>query len=114
MSTMHGNFNPMLNLKGNDNVDARGWLIWDDDDESAEITVKISQNGVTHTADPITRVNHTHPRDPEDTWKVDVPANGTPFLLGSASGSAKAVVTTKSGAPKTYDYYWASPPLTLT
>jgi hypothetical protein len=105
---MNGNFNPMLNLKGSGTVDARGWLIWDADDESAKITVTVTQNGTTGTAKEFTCT----PKD--DTWKVDVTASGK-YAYGSANGKAEAIVTKKpsSGPAYAYEYYWESPPLQL-
>jgi hypothetical protein len=102
---MNGNFNTMLSRKhSGETVDARGWLIWDADDVSAEITVTIAQNGMTVAAPPFQRT----PED--DDWRVDVDAISAQFLRGSASGSATATVTTVNGPEQ---YYWESPPLTL-
>ena len=102
---MNGNFNPMLNLKeSKTTVDARGWLLWDDDDVSAKIKVTVTQNGVTGTA-------NVDCKKGDDTWQVDVPApRGTSFVRGSATGTADATVTTTSNPEP---LWWQSPPLQL-
>jgi hypothetical protein len=104
---MNGNFDERQNLKDNDQtVDARGWLTWDPDDKSAEITITVSQNGTECPAPPITCT----PSD--STWRVPVTrAAPPPWSKGAASGTATAKVTRQDGS--TYDVPWNSPPLTL-
>jgi hypothetical protein len=111
---MNGNFNHVLNLKGNNEVDARGWLIWDPDDESAEITVTVTQNGSEGT-EVITCTRKHDDDDPNDTWKAPVSAdNGGKFVYGSANGEAEAIVTKRRGTGDPYEYYWvATPPVQL-
>jgi hypothetical protein len=106
---MNGNFNTMLNVKKSKTmVDARGWLIWDPNDVSADITVTVTQNGVTGTGATFTCT----PKD--DTWKVDVlAAGGKTYAYGSANGKAEAIVKTKGGPAGGDEYYWESPPLQL-
>jgi hypothetical protein len=104
---MWGNFNEKQNLKNGDmTVDTRGWLEWEEGDESAELTITVTQIGDGCPGPPITcRPGH-------DKWKVDVtrPA-APPWNKRAASGTAAGVVTRTDGS--TYEVNWDSPPLTL-
>jgi hypothetical protein len=104
---MWGNFDERQNLKHSDEtVDTRGWLQWDADDQSAVMTITVTQDGYECTGPPIA----CSPND--DTWKVDVTrAAPPPWSRGAASGTAAGVVTKNDGT--TYDVNWDSPPLTL-
>ncbi len=104
---MNGNFDERQGLKDSDEtVDARGWLEWDDDDDFAEITITVIQDGYECDGPPITC------RPNSDTWRVDVTRPAPPpWSKGPASGRAAAVVTKKDGT--TQDVPWDSPPLML-
>jgi hypothetical protein len=104
---MNGNFDERQRLKDDDQtVDARGWLTWDDDDDFAEITITIIQDG-DECAGPTIRCE-----PPSDKWRVEVTRpEPPPWNRGDASGRADAVVTKKNGT--TQDDPWDSPPLEL-
>jgi hypothetical protein len=104
---MNGNFDEQQNLKNSDQtVDARGWLTWDADDESAQITITVTQDGYACPAPPITC------RPSDATWRVPVTRDSPPpWSKGTATGTAAATVTRQDGT--TYDVPWDSPPLTL-
>jgi hypothetical protein len=104
---MNGNFDPTQGLKnGDQTVDARGWLTWDPTDQSAEITISVTQNGYTCPAPPITCTR-------DDTqWRVDVTRPAPPWQRGTASGGATGTVTRKDGT--TYPVpEWTAPSITL-
>jgi hypothetical protein len=104
---MWGNFNEHQNLKNGDmTVDVRGWLRWDPEDLSAELTITIVQDGTECTAPPFTV------KPPADTWRVEATRPAPPpWQRGAAAGRAKGVVTRKDGT--TYEVDWDSPPLTF-
>jgi hypothetical protein len=104
---MNGNFDRRQGLKQDDRtVDARGWLEWDDDDVSAEITITIRQGDGCEAQAPFIS------EPPSDTWQVDVTRGSEPWWTrGPASGTASAVVTKQDGSTENVD--WESPPLTL-
>jgi hypothetical protein len=104
---MNGNFNPTQNLQHDDQtVDTKGWLTWDAGDQSAVITITVTQNTYSYSADPITcQVG-------SNSWEAPVTCQPPDkWAKGAASGSAAAVVTRQDGS--TYDKPWTSPPLTL-
>jgi hypothetical protein len=110
---MNGNFDTRQGLKHSDmTVDARGWLTWDQDDDFAEITITVTQDGYECDGQPMRcRPKSKNPGDRE-TWEVDVTRPGPPrWRKGPASGHAAAVVTKTDGTK--YDAPWWSPPLTL-
>jgi hypothetical protein len=104
---MNGNFDPRQNLKDHGRtVDARGWLSWDVDDDFAEITITVIQDGY-ECSGPTVRCE-----PPSEEWRVEVTrAAPPPWSRGPASGRAAAVVTKTDGT--TQDNPWDSPPLTL-
>jgi hypothetical protein len=104
---MNGNFDERQNLKNSDQtVDTRGWLTWDADDVSAEITITVIQDGYECVGPPISC------SPPEEKWRVDVTRHEPPpWARGAASGRASAVVKKQDG--RTEDQPWDSPPLTL-
>jgi len=103
---MNGNFDRRQNLKDGDRtVDARGWLEWDDDDDFADITITVIQDG-DECSGPTIRCE-----PPSEEWRVEVTRPDPPWSRGPASGRAAAVVTKKDGT--TQDDPWDSPPLTL-
>ena len=105
---MNGNFDPTQGLKNNDQtVDARGWLEWAPDDESAEITITVSQNGYICPGPPITCTA------PGKAWQVDVTRDAPPpWQRGDASGSAAGTVTRRDGT--IYDVPpWTAPNIRL-
>ena len=104
---MWGNFNEEQNLKDSDEtVDTRGWLRWDADDASAELTITVTQDGYDCVGPPITC------RPSDDKWRVEVTRPAPPpWSKGGASGRAAGVVTKNDGS--TYDVNWDSPPLRL-
>jgi hypothetical protein len=104
---MNGNFDERQRLQdGDQTVDARGWLTWDPDDASAQITITVIQDGYECPGPPITCA------PPSETWRVPVTRPAPPpWRRGTASGRAEAVVTKQDGS--TQDVPWSSPPLTL-
>jgi hypothetical protein len=105
---MNGNFDERQGLKHDDRtVDTRGWLEWDADDLSAEITITLRQGDDCEAHAPAFTC-----QPPSDTWQVDVTRGSEPWWTrGSASGTAKAVVRKQDGSTEQVD--WDSPPLTL-
>jgi hypothetical protein len=110
---MNGNFDKEQNLKnGRMTVDARGWLEWEEDDDFADITITVIQDGYECAGPQFRCYPPSANRPVNDTWRVDVTRpEQPPWNKGRASGRADAVVTKKDGT-KCPDP-WNSPPLTL-
>jgi hypothetical protein len=109
---MNGNFDTHQGLKNSDwTVDAHGWLTWDQDDDFADITITVTQDGYDCNG-PQMRCRPKSKPGVRETWDVDVTRPAPPrWRKGPASGRASAVVTKKDGT--TYSRPWWSPPLTL-
>lgn len=87
---MNGNFD-RVNLQGDDKIRVEGWLTWDPGDKDAQLSIALTQNGVTALGS--TTVTRT-----EETWDVDIDVTKGAFSAGVASGLAAAVVTTTNGS----------------
>jgi len=109
---MNGNFDKQQNLKNGDwTVDARGWLIWDQDDDFAEITITVTQDRYDCDGPKMTCRPKGKP-GVRETWDVEVTRPASPrWRKGQGSGRATAIVTKTDGT--TYNAPWWSPPLTL-
>jgi hypothetical protein len=74
---MSGNFDERQGLKdGDQTVDARGWLTRDDDDEFAEITITVIQDGY-ESSGPTIRCE-----PPSDELRVDMTRPAPPWSRG--------------------------------
>lgn len=104
---MWGNFDEKQHLKDHDEtVDTRGWLQWDPDDVSAELTITVTQGDYDCVGPPVTCL------PTEDKWRVELTRPAPPpWSKGAASGTAAGVVTKTDGSTYTID--WDSPPLNL-
>jgi len=99
---MNGNFTRANRRHSGHALDVEGWLVWEDGDTEATLTITITQGSVTATAAPVT----VTPDD--DTWRVEVNANGSEFVQGVAAGLAGATGQT-SGTSSVQS--WISGPL---
>jgi hypothetical protein len=106
---MYGNFNRLNRQNGGQQLDVEGWLVWEGDDVSAELTITVTQAATTgsHTV-TVTR-DSSDPTKP-DRWDATVAANGSgPWLKGSAAGLAGAQTSRAAGGPVPSS--WNSGPL---
>jgi hypothetical protein len=99
---MNGNFTRINLQDGGRRLEVEGWLVWDEPDTGAELTITVTQGQLTASADP-------EPVTPDDdTWKVTINLNGSQFVKGIAAGVAGATVECAGG---TSSQSWSSSPL---
>jgi len=106
---MYGNFSRLNRQNGGQQLDVEGWLVWEGDDMSTDLTITVTQGANTgsHTV-TVTRDSHD-PTQP-DRWEATVAANGSgSWVKGRAAGLAGATTTRGSGGPVPSS--WNSGPL---
>ena len=99
---MNGNFTRLNRQDGGQKLEVEGWLVWDQGDTGASLTITVTQGTLSASSSPVT----VSPND--DAWKVTVSANGSQFARGVAAGIAGATVQTSGGSS---DQSWISGPL---
>jgi hypothetical protein len=106
---MYGNFTKLNRQNGGQQLDVEGWLVWEGDDVSTDLTITVAQ-GATTGSHTVTVARDTHDPSKPDRWNATVAANGSgPWVKGSAAGLAGAQTTRASGAPVPSS--WSSGPL---
>jgi len=100
---VNGNFSELNMSSGGTKLKVEGWVVWEEGDERADLSITVTQGTVTGSA-PATATK------PDDTWQAEIVLNGSgqTWSKGIAFGQAGAIVRT-SAAPAAQS--WNSGPL---